>query len=316
MKILIYGAGSVGCVFGGFLAKAGEDVVLLGRPTHMEIIKARGLDITGIWGNHHAEGLSCFTNSRDLKEKHAGSFDLVLLTVKAYDTVAATADLRNIAGENTYILSLQNGIGNLEMIAKAVGAEQTLGGRIIFGAEFVSPGSVKVGVSAEDSVVGRLSAGTPREKVEEIANLFTLSGIKTAVSENIQKSIWGKVIYSCALSPLSAVLGVTCGQLVETEYTRDIIRRVVAEIYAVAQKKNIELEPKTKEEYTKVLFNRLVPLTSAYKPPMLRDLERLKKTEIDHLNGMIVQMAREAGLFAPANQLLTELVKFKESKHL
>ncbi|MCX5749457.1 MAG: ketopantoate reductase family protein [Candidatus Saganbacteria bacterium] len=315
MKFLVYGAGSIGCVFGGFLAKAGEEVVLLGRPGHIEIMKAKGLDITGIWGDHHVPGILGYTNSADLKEDHANTFDLVLLTVKSYDTVAAMADIRNIASENTYVLSLQNGIGNVESIAKIIGPEMTLGGRVIFGAEFVAPGSVKVTVSAEDVAIGRISLKTPKEPVEEMANLFTLSGIKTIATDEIQKYIWGKVLYNCALNALATLLGINYGALIETEYTRDIMRRIVAEIYAVAQKKGIELELKTKEEYIKILFNRLIPMTSSHKPSMLRDIEKIKKTEIDYLNGMIVQMGKDIGIHAPTNQFLTELIKFKELKH-
>lgn len=316
MKFLIYGAGATGCVFGGFLAKAGEEVVLLGRPAHIETIKSKGLDISGIWGIHKITGLSGYTNSLDLKQAHNTSFDVVILTVRAYDTVAAMADIRNIINENTYVLSMQNGLGNVEIISRAIGDDQTLGGRAILGAEFTSSHEVKVSVSADDVVVGRLTPKTPLQKVEELANLFTLSGIKTLCSDEIHKYIWGKVIYNCALNALGSVLNASYGELIDNEYTRDIMRRVIAEIYAVALKKGVELEHKTKEDQIKVLFNRLIPLTSIYKPSMIHDIEQFKKTEIDHLNGAIVQMGRDLGLPCPANQLLTELIKFKEKRHL
>ncbi|MEK7375980.1 MAG: ketopantoate reductase family protein [Candidatus Margulisiibacteriota bacterium] len=315
MKILVYGAGSIGCVFGGFLSKAGEDVVLLGRTGQMEAIKAKGLHIEGIWGTHDIKDMLAYSNSEHLKEDHSGSFDLILLTVKSHNTVSAMADITNITNNNTLILSLQNGFGNIEAIAKSAGEEQTLGGRIIFGAETVLPGSVKITVSADDVVIGRISQNTSNEKVEEIASLFTFAGIKTRATLEINKFIWGKALYNCALDGLASVLNAAYGQLLDSEHTKDIMRRIVAEIYLVAQKKEVELDPKTKEEFIKILFNRLVPLTSSHRPSMLQDIEKGKKTEIDFLSGAIVRMGKDIGVPTPTNQLITELIKYKEARH-
>lgn len=314
MKILVYGAGSIGLVFGAFLAKAGEDVVLLGRANNMETIKSTGLKVEGIWGNFTVPIPSAYSHSEQLKQDHAETFDLILLTVKSYDTVSAMANIRNIAGINTMILSLQNGLGNTEAISLVAGEAQTLGGRVIFGAENFEPGTVRVTVSADDVVIGRISKKTPPEIVEEIANTFTAAGIKTRTTEEINKFIWGKVLYNCCLNALATVLQVTYGQLLESEYSKDIMKRVINEIYKVALKANIELDPKTKEEYTKILFNKLIPLTSSHKASMLQDIEKNKKSEIDHLNRMIVRMGKDHGVPTPTNQLLTELIKFKERK--
>ncbi|MFA5103714.1 MAG: ketopantoate reductase family protein [Candidatus Margulisiibacteriota bacterium] len=315
MKILIYGAGAIGSVFGGFLAKAGEEVVMLGRPQHMETIKSRGLKIEGIWGDYLVNSnLLCYSNSPDVKEDHAGSFDLILITVKAYDTFSAASDLRNIINMDTLVLSLQNGIGNTEIIAKNIGADQALGGMIIFGAEIPSPGVVKVLVSADDVVIGRISQKTAQPAVEEIARTFTAAGIKTRTTEQIEMHLWNKILYNCALNALSTVLQVNYGQLLDSEYTKNIMKRVLSEIYAIAEKRGVTLETKLKEDYSKILFNHLIPLTASHKPSMLQDLEKRKKTEIDYLNGMISQMAKDSGISAPANLMLTELVKFKEKK--
>ena len=315
MKILIYGAGSIGCVFGGFLSKAGEEVVLLGRPAQMEAIKAKGLQIEGIWGAHQIKDLLAYSNSEHLKEDHAGTFDLILLTVKSYDTVAALADIVNIINNKTIVLSLQNGLGNIEAVSKALGQEQTLGGRVIFGAETAVPGAVKVTVSADDVVIGKISPNTSLEKVEEIASLFSFAGIKTRTTPEIDKFIWGKVIYNCALNGLASLLNINYGQLLDSEHTKDIMRRIVGEVYLIAQKKGIALEPATKEEYIKTLFNRLIPLTSSHRPSMLQDIEKGKKTEIDALNGAIIRMGKDASISAPTNQLITELIKYKETRH-
>ncbi len=316
MKILVYGAGAIGSVFGGFLAKAGEEVVLLGRAPHMEAIKAKGLKIDGIWGDHLvSSNLLCYSNSQDVKEDHAGTFDLILITVKAYDTFSAASDLRNMINMDTLVLSLQNGIGNTEIIAKNIGADQALGGMIIFGAEIPSPGTVKVNVSADDVVIGRISPKTDQLAVEEIAKTFTSAGIKTKTTEQIETHLWNKMLYNCSLNALATVLNINYGQLLDSEYTKNIMRRVLWEIYAIAEKRGVTLETKIKEDYSKILFNHLIPLTASHKPSMMQDIEKRKKTEIDYLNGMIVQMSKDAGIASPANLMLTELVKFKEKKN-
>jgi 2-dehydropantoate 2-reductase len=316
MKILIYGAGAVGSVFGGMLAKAGEEVVLLGRAPHMEAIKAKGLRIEGIWGEHTINSnILCYSNSQDVKEDHAGTFDLIIISVKAYDTFSAASDLRNMINMDTLVLSIQNGIGNTEIIAKNIGADQTLAGMVIFGSEMISPGIVRVNVSADDVAIGRINKNTDQSAVEKVAAAFTLAGIKTKTTEQIEAHLWNKMLYNCALNALAAILNVTYGQLLESEHAKNIMRRVLWEIYAVVERQGLVLEKKIKEEYSKILFNHLIPLTSAHKPSMLQDMEKRKKTEIDYLNGMIVQMAKDAGVASPTNLMLTELIKFKEKKN-
>ncbi len=316
MKILVYGAGAIGSVFGGFLAKAGHNVILLGRPQHMEIIKSKGLKIEGIWGDYLIDSnLTCYTNSQVIKQEHYATFDLVLLTVKAYDTFSAAADLRNIVGMDTLVLSLQNGIGNTEILAKNIGADQVLAGMIIFGAKISTPGTVEITVSADDVVIGRITEKTDKKIVEKISDEFNKAGIKTRTSDKIESVLWNKILYNCALNALASILNINYGQLLDTEYTRNIMRRIIWEIYTVAEKKGIELEIKQKDDYAKILFNHLIPLTASHRPSMLQDLEKRKKTEIDYLNGMIAQMAKDLGIQAPTNLILSELIKFKEKQN-
>lgn len=298
------------------MAKAGEEVVLLGRAPHMEAIKAKGLRIEGIWGEHTVNSnILCYSNSQDVKEDHAGTFDLILITVKSYDTFSAASDIRNIVNMDTLVLSLQNGLGNTEILSKNIGADQVLGGMLIFGAEIPSPGKVNVTVSADDVVIGRVSERTEQSSVEEISAAFTAAGIKTKTTDKIAMHLWKKLLYNCSLNALASILNVSYGQLLDTEHTKNIMRRVIMEVYQLAEKSGIELEPKTKEEYSKILFNHLIPLTSAHRPSMLQDIEKRKKTEIDNLNGMIAILSKNYGLFAHSNLMLTELIKFKEKKN-
>ena len=152
MKILVFGAGGIGSVIGGFLARLGHDVTLLGRAWHLDAIKKNGLEITGIWGNYRIKAFELFTDIHSLQKSNP-DFDLILLTVKSFDTEVAVEQLLPLIKEKTTLLSLQNGLGNMETILEKINSDQLLLGRVIFGVE-TSPGAVEVTVIADDVAAG------------------------------------------------------------------------------------------------------------------------------------------------------------------
>jgi 2-dehydropantoate 2-reductase len=156
--ILIAGAGALGSVVGGLLARAGHTVTLLGRRPHLEAIARDGLLIDGLFGTHHVRGLTCVTDVRALAERFAA----VLLTVKAFDTAAMAAAVAPYVAPDGVLVSLQNGLGNLEAASGAVGAARVLGGRVIFGAELAGPGHARVTVFADPVLIGAPDARDPR----------------------------------------------------------------------------------------------------------------------------------------------------------
>ncbi len=148
--VLVAGAGALGSVVGGLLARAGWPVTLLGRRPHLDAIRRSGLAIDGLFGAHRVTGLAAVTSARELR----GPYDAILLTVKAYDTAAMAAAVAPFLAPDGVMLSLQNGLGNLEAAAAVVGVERVLGARVIFGAELGVPGSVRVTVYADPVLVG------------------------------------------------------------------------------------------------------------------------------------------------------------------
>ena len=309
MRVLVMGAGAMGSAIGGFLAKAGHAVTLVGRPAHMEAIAKTGLRITGIWGTHHVTDLSTATDVRTFK---AGDFDLILITVKSYDTRAAVTAVAPLIDENTLVCSYQNGLGNAEIIAETAGWRRTVGARAIYGVWLPEPGTAEVTVIANPTALGVYSPDAPADRVREIAEAMNASGVPTVYTDSIATVLWGKVAYNCALNPLSALLDVPYGALLDTEHTRAIMRDVIHELYAVGQAMNVCLDPPTPEAYVDVLFDKLIPPTAKHYASMREDFRLKRRTEIDALNGAICRYAENKAIACPANLMLTRLVHARE----
>ena len=312
MNILVLGAGAIGSVFGGYLARAGHHVCLIGRHAHLEAIKDQGLIIEGIWGRHVVSSMFGYESLTALKEKETVRFDAVLLTVKSYDTETMLQTLIDCFPEPPPIVSLQNGLGNIEKIEACAGKEKTIGGRVIFGVEFMEPGQVNITVSADKTMLGGLANGIDPVFVEHLARELTAAGIPAEATKDINKYIWGKVLYNCALNGLATLMNVHYGVLLASNSTREIMRQVVTEIFHVLEAAGITLDWSTPEEYTALLFSSLIPLTFDHHPSMLQDILRHKRTEIDALNGAVVQRGIEQGLDLPYNRAITKLIKARE----
>lgn len=310
MKILVFGAGAVGLTVGGFLSRD-HDVTLLGRPRYLNPIRKKGLTVSGIWGRHHFPRFS-FALSLAQVKKFKTRFDLVLITVKAYDTERAAREIKKIAGPKTLLLSLQNGLGNIEALHRYFPKKRVLAGRIIFGVEMLAPARVKVTVMAEPSAIGETYKKGKSARAIKIAAMLSRAGVPAAVCQDVKALLWAKVIYNCALNPLASVLGSHYGFLMEKEITRMLMDEAVREIYAVAKKARVYLKPETAEEYLALFYSKLVPRTYAHHPSMLQDLRNGKKTEIEALNGAIAKIGKKFSVPTPVNAMLADMIRQKE----
>jgi 2-dehydropantoate 2-reductase len=309
MKILVMGAGSIGSVFGGFLAEGGHSVTLVGRPAHMAAIERDGLRIGGIWGDHHVTDLRTVTSCDQLAGE---TFELVVLSVKTYDTKQAIQEAAPLVAPDGLVVSFQNGLGNAEIVADTVGVERTLGGMVIFGAHVDEPGRVTVTVYANEVKIGSPTGVVSSDRIEEIARRINESGVPTLATDEIDKFIWGKVLYNCALNPLSAILNATYGELAEESGTRHIMDRVVEEVFAVADARGVELIWDKPEGFLQMFYEHLVPPTAGHYASMLDDLKRGKRTEIEALNGAIVRYGKELNVECPVNEVLSGFVRVLE----
>lgn len=309
MRLLIMGAGALGSAVGGFMADAGHQVTLVGRERHMGAIARNGLRITGIWGERLVRTLVPLTSAGDVIP---GELDLILITVKSYDTATAVQAVAPLLTENTLVCSYQNGLGNAETIATIAGWERTVGARAIFGVRIVEPGWVEVTVIAQPTALGVYAADAPEARVRAIAEAMDTAGLPTEFSTEISTLLWSKVAYNSALNPLSALLDVPYGRLLDTEDTRIVMRDVVHEVYRAAGATGVRLAPEDPDVYVRVLFEQLIPPTAAHYASMREDFVSRRRTEIDALNGAICRLGMEHGIPCPTNALLTRLVHARE----
>lgn len=309
MRVLVVGAGAMGSAVGGFMRKAGHAVTLVGRATHMETIRARGLHITGIWGKHTVDG---FDTRTDLADLQRGDHDLIVVTVKSYDTGRVAQSIAPLVAEDTLVCAYQNGLGNADTIAAAVGWPHTVGVRAIYGVRVTAPGAIDITVIAEPTALGMMTPSPLESRAREAAEAMDAAGLPTVYSEKVATLIWAKVAYNSALNPLSALLGVPYGALAETEHTRAVMRDVIGELYAVADACGTPLKPSTPDAYFDFFLERLVPPTARHYASMHEDLQRARRTEIDALNGAVWALGRDHGVPCPANALLTRLIHARE----
>ena len=304
MKICVLGAGAVGSAVGGLLANAGHEVALIGRKSHMDAIRAGGLKINGIFG-------ASIAHPAVLETIPDNGYDLIILTVKSYDTEKAVAELSRHYPD-ARILNLQNGIGNYETLENYFPEESIYSGMIIIGFEIPEDGAVNITVYGGDVMIGRY--GRPQDSFsQEIAEIFNATPIKAKAVDHIESWLWGKLLYNASLNPLGAVLDVPYGRLLEPA-AWSIIRVVLLEIFAVTSAYEIPMLWRTADEYASALRERLIPATALHRSSMLADLRKGHKTEIDFLNGAVCRMGAEKSVPTPVNQTLVEQIRFLEAK--
>ncbi len=309
MRYLVMGAGALGSVFGGLLAHSGRSVAFSGRGDHFAHLTGQGLTIDGIWGEYHLGPVPTPDTEPEVL------YDIILLCVKSFDTEAACRQIRRYLAPDGLVVSVQNGLGNLEIIAREFGEARTIGARVIFGAQVKRPGTATVTVYADKVLLGAVSEPSPRDKLEEVAADLNTAGIPTQVVEDILTHIWGKVLYNCALNPLGAILGVPYGALGDNAETRELMQRIIKEIYQVAAAKGVRLSHPTAVAYFQHFMERLLPPTAAHWPSMWQDLQANRRTEIEALNGAICRYGQETGVATPYNDVVSRLMRFLEITH-
>lgn len=309
-RFLIYGAGAIGSVFGGMLARAGHQVSLVGRNAHMEAVRERGLVMDGLLGDHVVVGTETFTELSGIDREPA--LMTVFMSVKSSDTAAAVKALARsgLVGDDTLVVSLQNGLGNLEFIREAFGPGRSFGGRVIFGAQLTGPGHVHVSVWADRVLISGPGTVSGKKAGRELADLLTRCGIETEVDDNIEAALWGKVLYNVGLNPMSALLDVPYGELGREENARRLLVQLIEEAFTVGPKE-VKLPWSSAGEYLEHFFGKLLPSTESHLSSMLQDLARGKETEIESITGQVIRRADLLSLPVPVNRVVYELVKAK-----
>lgn len=304
MRIAVMGAGSMGSAFGGRLAEAGNEVWLIDVwQEHVERINGDGLRIVGVGGERVISSVKA-----TLDPSQVGPVDLILVFVKSTETRTATQSALPLVGEQTLFLTLQNGLGNRDLIAEIVGEERVLAGVTFDGAALLGPGHVRH-TSSKATFVGEIDGEiTPR--VERLAATFREAGFDMRVTDNLLGEIWGKLLVNAIGNATTAITGYTIGELTKYSCSQEWVRLVGEEAAAVAKALGIRLPYGDVMEKMRKNCADAGPARSS----MQQDIEKGRWTEIDFINGAVVREGAKVGLPTPYNQALTLLVKMVEAR--
>ncbi len=314
MRVLVFGAGAVGQGMGGFLAASGHPTTLLLRPRYRDALVQGGLRISGVFGERFVRP-SELTLATNVNQLGSGQYDVVLLCVKSYDTRDSAAALERIAGADTVVVSMQNGYGNVELLAQGLGKERVLCARVITGFSIPHPGHVEITVHADDIGIGSFYLPT-HPIAGALAGALSESGLPSKPAENVEALLWEKIVYNCALNALGAILEVHYGALGDSTHTRPMMDNIIDEVFRVIHHHGFPCTWGSADEYRDAFYTRQLPATYDHRPSMLQDLAAGKRTEIDALNGAIVQLGSAVGLKTPVNQTIVRIVHFLEARAL
>ncbi len=302
MKIAVLGAGAMGCLYGSFLAKETNEIWLIDVwKGHVDSINVEGLRVVESIGEKVIKDIKATINPSEV-----GVVDLVLVFVKSTITDKALEGSKDIIGSNTIILTLQNGLGNVEKIASVIGEKNILAGTTAHGASILTPGKVKH-AGMGNTIIGEIN-GEITHRVKEIAELFKNCGIETIVTNNVLGLIWDKLLVNVGINALTALTGLKNGELIMHKETEEILELAVREGMLIAKANGINLINEYPIEHTKEICK----LTSENRSSMLQDIINNRRTEIDMINGAIVKEGKKNNIETPINLLLTNLVKIKE----
>jgi 2-dehydropantoate 2-reductase len=297
LRIAIIGAGAIGCLFGILLHQSGQSVLLVHhRKGAVAYIDKKGLTLRRLSGKPVRARVKV---KQSLSERD--SPDLVILTVKAYDTKTATQQLETVLSGGVPILSIQNGFGNIETISRFLPKHVAIGGTTTEGALLRKPGDV-VHTGRGTTWIGEID-GRLTGRLHAIKSVLRDAGFRTEVSKNIRGVIWSKAIVNSAINPITAIARVSNGELLTNSYLLDAAFRLLDEGVAVANTRQVSLALSPFP-----LLIRALTSTRNNKSSMLRDMESGRTTEIRQLNGWIVARGEDFGVDTPYNSLVTQLV--------
>ena len=299
MKIFIAGAGALGSLFAGMLAEAGHELCLLEKDAgRVNAIQCFGLSIERDGVELPATRPAITSNVSD-----AGIADLLVLLVKAYDTEHAVQACLPAIGSHTMVLTLQNGLGNIEAIAGHVPQDMILAGITAHGATLLGNGRVRH-AGWGDTVIGALlpEGGMRAYAVQDV---FQSAGIQTMVTGDIHSVIWGKLLVNVGINALTACMGVKHGRVGNMQHLYAVMGRAVVEGAAVAGR--LGIAPPYSDPVARTAD--VSRATAENISSMLQDIRSGRRTEIDSINGIVEAYGKSLGVATPVNSMLTCLIK-------
>ncbi|HVB48644.1 MAG TPA: 2-dehydropantoate 2-reductase [Burkholderiales bacterium] len=304
MRVAVVGAGAVGCYYGGMLARAGNDVMLIGRRAHVDAIGRAGLHFEGLKFDEHI-AVRASTEPEAVRGAR-----LVLFCVKSTDTELAAEQIAPWLEAGSIVVNLQNGVDNTERIRARISG-QVIPAVVYVATEMAAPGHLRHH-GRGDLVIGALERPAAPElaaALEVVRQSFARAGVPVVVSDNVAGELWAKLVVNCAYNAISAIAQLPYGRMIGGIGVREVMRDAVEETLAVAAACGVRLAP---DQLAGVY--RIAEAMPGQYSSTAQDLNRGRPTEIDHLNGYVVRQGDARGVPVPVNRVLHSLVKLIESK--
>jgi len=306
MKIVIVGAGALGGLIGSQLTAGGQDVILI----EINRARARMLNETGLFVAEGSKGETCIPVKVCTDVSQLPVADLVFVSVKSYQTEVALRACLPIIGPDTFVLSMQNGIGNTETMATIVEPSQVLSGITYHSIQHVGPNRIRYRPGIKPIQIAPYD-GHLTPAVEAVGEVFRQCGLDTQVANQIDDVIWQKLLHNAVVNPVSALTGLTCRELLNDPHMQEFMRHLCLEIVAVMKARGIPIDNE-EDPYAPVIESQKA--LGKNRPSMWQDLARSFRTEVDTINGAVVREAERLGLDAPHNRGLVNFIHSREDQ--
>lgn len=305
MKISVIGSGAMGSLFGGNLAIAGENVVLYDvYREHIDTVNKEGLSIE----DAETGKITVVYPQASSDPESVKNSDVLLIFVKSTNTESVANQFKSFAASHTIVLTLQNGLGNDAILVKHFGIERTAIGVTSQGATFLGPGKIKHAGKGPTHIT---MADGNKTKLQDLAAALGRAGFETYISDEVTSLVWSKLIINVGINALTALLNVKNGQLLEYEDIKQVMADLVNEALIVVKKKGIQLiyDDPLAQVYE------VARKTASNSSSMLQDFQKNHPTEIDFINGAVVNEAQKLGISVPVNETVTRIVRTLDVLH-
>lgn len=305
MKIVIVGPGAMGCLFAALLSKSGQECRVLDHlADRAKILSENGLHVEGVSGELRVK-VPVSAEPADMAQA-----ELVLICVKSYHTREAIAALAPFLNEEARILTLQNGVGNVEALSEICGKNRVWGGITSQGATVLESGHIRH-AGTGPTLIGAAAGPGQEARLNEVAEAFRLAGFPTEIEARVEPLIWSKLVINVGINPLTALTRLKNGQLLDYPGTVGLMEQSVEEALAVIRCLGIDLIYPDPLERVKTVAS----ATAGNIASMLQDVLSQRRTEIDSINGAVVREGLRLGIPTPVNETLTHLVKTIEASY-
>lgn len=299
MRVAVMGAGATGAYFGGRLAQTGHDVTFIARGEHLRAMQTNGLTVRSTKGDFVLSRVAATGNPADV-----GPVDVVLFTVKSYDTEASAAQARPLVGPGTAVLTLQNGVDNPDILARVLGPACVVGGSCQIEATVAAPGVIEHRSSFARVVLGEMD-GSVSPRVQAIHDALAAAGVDVKISTDIRRSLWEKMTFLATISAVLTAAQVSIGPVREVPEAWALIPAMLREVWSTGRAAGMALDDGLPER----LEGFIRGLPPGMKASMLRDRERGRRLEVEALQGEVVRTARRHGVAVPVTEVLYGLLR-------